>query len=265
MSWCSADEPFSIISATVFQSRCSRSCMISLSSSLPSTKCTYLRNLACFVYGCETWSLMLKNEHRLRVYENRMLRRIWAYEGWVNKILEKTAYWWALWSVLFTLYCSDDHIKKMRWAEHVVRMLDRKCEHCFGEKNWGKRPLGRTRRRWVDSFKTDLQLWVGEAWTGLFWLGIMIDSWWWWMRKWTFFFHKILGISWLFEDLIAFQEGLRSVESVQKMCLVSAGTGKNRHPNESLFIPNKKIYKILSWDIWISVGAANRKPPVVFW
>jgi len=28
------------------------------------------------VYGCETWSLMLREDHRLRVFENRVLRRI---------------------------------------------------------------------------------------------------------------------------------------------------------------------------------------------
>jgi hypothetical protein len=28
------------------------------------------------LYGCETWSLTLKEEHRLRVFENRLLRRI---------------------------------------------------------------------------------------------------------------------------------------------------------------------------------------------
>jgi len=30
------------------------------------------------LYGCETWSLTLREEHRLRVFENRMLRRIFG-------------------------------------------------------------------------------------------------------------------------------------------------------------------------------------------
>jgi hypothetical protein len=40
------------------------------------------------LYGCETWTLILREEHRLRVFENRMLRRIFEpkkYEatgGW---------------------------------------------------------------------------------------------------------------------------------------------------------------------------------------
>jgi hypothetical protein len=30
------------------------------------------------LYGCETWSLILREEHRLRVFENRALRRIFG-------------------------------------------------------------------------------------------------------------------------------------------------------------------------------------------
>jgi hypothetical protein len=34
--------------------------------------------LPCVLYGCETWSLTLREEHRLRVFENRVLRRIFG-------------------------------------------------------------------------------------------------------------------------------------------------------------------------------------------
>jgi hypothetical protein len=33
------------------------------------------------LYGCETWSLTLWEEHRLRVFENRVLRRIFGPKG----------------------------------------------------------------------------------------------------------------------------------------------------------------------------------------
>jgi hypothetical protein len=33
---------------------------------------------AVVLYGCETWSLTLREEHRLRVFENRVLRRIFG-------------------------------------------------------------------------------------------------------------------------------------------------------------------------------------------
>jgi len=45
----------------------------------------------CNLYGCETWSLTLRVEHRLRVSENRVLRRISGpkrEDGW---IVEKTS------------------------------------------------------------------------------------------------------------------------------------------------------------------------------
>jgi hypothetical protein len=44
-----------------------------------------------FTYGCETWSLKLREERRMRVFENRVLRRIFGdYEGKGNMGVEKT-------------------------------------------------------------------------------------------------------------------------------------------------------------------------------
>jgi hypothetical protein len=37
--------------------------------------------LPVILYGCETWSLALREEHRLRVFENRVLRRIFGPKG----------------------------------------------------------------------------------------------------------------------------------------------------------------------------------------
>jgi hypothetical protein len=34
--------------------------------------------LPVILYGCETWSLTLREEHRLRVFENRVLRRVFG-------------------------------------------------------------------------------------------------------------------------------------------------------------------------------------------
>jgi hypothetical protein len=34
--------------------------------------------LPVVLYGCETWSLTLREEHRLRVFENRVLRRVFG-------------------------------------------------------------------------------------------------------------------------------------------------------------------------------------------
>jgi hypothetical protein len=75
------------------------------------------------VYGCETWSLTLREEHRLRVFENRVLRRISE-----PKRDEVTGEWRKLHKEeLHNLYSSPDIIKqvksrRMRWAGHVARM-----------------------------------------------------------------------------------------------------------------------------------------------
>jgi len=34
--------------------------------------------LSFVLYGCETWSLKLREEHRLKVFDNRVLRRIFG-------------------------------------------------------------------------------------------------------------------------------------------------------------------------------------------
>jgi hypothetical protein len=47
-------------------------------------------NSPVVLYGCETWSLILREEHRLRVHENRVLRRIFAPKRDEVR-LEKTA------------------------------------------------------------------------------------------------------------------------------------------------------------------------------
>ena len=46
--------------------------------------------LPVVLYGCETWSLTLREEHRLRVFEERVLRRIFGpKKGWGNRRVEK--------------------------------------------------------------------------------------------------------------------------------------------------------------------------------
>jgi hypothetical protein len=48
--------------------------------------------LLVVLYGCETWPLTLREEYRLRVFENRVLRRIFGPKSnEVTRVLEKTA------------------------------------------------------------------------------------------------------------------------------------------------------------------------------
>jgi hypothetical protein len=75
------------------------------------------------LYGCETWSLTLEEGHRLRVFENRVLRRIFG-----PKRDEVTEEWRRLHNEeLNDLYSSTNIIRviksrRMRWAGHVARM-----------------------------------------------------------------------------------------------------------------------------------------------
>jgi hypothetical protein len=75
------------------------------------------------LYGCETWSLILREEHRLRVFQNRVLRRMFG-----PKRDEVTGEWRMLHNgELHILYSSPDIIRqiksrRMSWAGHVACM-----------------------------------------------------------------------------------------------------------------------------------------------
>jgi hypothetical protein len=79
--------------------------------------------LPVVLYGCETWSLTLREEHRLRVFGTRVLRGIFGPTR-----DEVTGEWRKLHSrELHNLYSSLDIIRqiksrRMRWAGHVARM-----------------------------------------------------------------------------------------------------------------------------------------------
>jgi hypothetical protein len=83
--------------------------------------------LPVVLYGCETWSLTLQEEHRLRVFENRVLRRIFGL-----KRDEVTGEWRKLHNEeLHDLYSSPSIIiiiksRRMRWEGHVARMGERR-------------------------------------------------------------------------------------------------------------------------------------------
>ena len=85
--------------------------------------------LPVVLYGCETWSVILREEHRLRVFENRVLRGIFG-----AKRDEVTGEWRRLHNEeLYDLYSSPNIIiwlsksKRMRWAGHVARMGSGRC------------------------------------------------------------------------------------------------------------------------------------------
>ncbi|KAJ4427168.1 hypothetical protein ANN_24784 [Periplaneta americana] len=113
--------------------------------------------LPVVLYGCETWTLTLREEQRLRVFENKVLRKIFG-----AKRDEVTGEWRKLHNAeLHALYSSPDIIRnikfrRLRWAGHVARMGESRNAHrvLVGMPE-GKRPLGRPRRRWEDNIKMD--------------------------------------------------------------------------------------------------------------
>ena len=83
--------------------------------------------LPVLLYGCKTWSLTFREEHRLWVFENRALRRIFGPRG------EEVTAAWRKWhnEELNDMYCSPNIVqviktRKMRWVGHIAHMGERR-------------------------------------------------------------------------------------------------------------------------------------------
>jgi len=114
----------------------------------------------------------LREERKLRVFENMVVRRIFG-----PRRDEVTGEWRRLHNEeLNSLYSSPNIVRviksiRMRWAGHVARMGEERVMYrVLVGKPEGRRPLGRPRRRWVDNISMDLQEvgcgyidWIGLA------------------------------------------------------------------------------------------------------
>jgi hypothetical protein len=82
--------------------------------------------LSVVLYGCETWSLSLREDHRLRVFENRVLKKIFGPKR--NEVIGR---WRKLHNEeLHNLSCLPSIIRMIKsrmmgWAGHVARMGSR--------------------------------------------------------------------------------------------------------------------------------------------
>jgi hypothetical protein len=113
--------------------------------------------LPVVLYACETWSLTLREEHRLRVFENRVLRKILVPKR------EDDGLWTKLHNdELQSLYSSPNIVRviksrRMRWVGHVARMdAGRGVYRVLVGRPEVKRPLVRPRRRWENNIKMNL-------------------------------------------------------------------------------------------------------------
>jgi hypothetical protein len=103
--------------------------------------------------------MTLREERRLRVFENRVLRRVFVTER-----VEVTGEWRKLQNEeLNDLYSLPNIVRvvksrRMRWAGHVAHMGEERGVHrVLVGKPEGKRPLGRPRRRWEGNINVDVQ------------------------------------------------------------------------------------------------------------
>jgi len=120
---------------------------------------TYRTIILPVIYGWETWSHILREERKLRVSENRVLRRIFGtmreeVTGELKKLHNEE---------LNDLYCSPNIVRviksrRMRLAGHVACMAERRGVYrVLVGKSEGKTPLGRPKRRWENIIKMELQ------------------------------------------------------------------------------------------------------------
>ena len=103
------------------------------SSFLLKIKVYGLITLPVVLYGCETWSLTLREEHSLRVFENSLLSIIFELKK--RDLTRKCA-------ELHNLELNDLNFRpnivgviqsrRARWAGHIARMGEEKCLQAFG-------------------------------------------------------------------------------------------------------------------------------------
>jgi hypothetical protein len=117
------------------------------------------------LYGCQTWSLGTKGEHSLKVFQSRVLRRIFGLER--DKVAGGDLY--SLPNIIRVMKS-----RRMRLAGHVARMVEKRTIYrLLVGRPERKRQLGIQRHRWVDNIIMDL---VGLGWGGVDWIGLAQDG-----------------------------------------------------------------------------------------
>jgi hypothetical protein len=125
--------------------------------------------LPVVLYGCETWSLTLREEHRLRIFGPKEVKVTGEWERLIISIIRISK------------------SRRMMWAGHVARMEGkRNACRLLVEKPEGKKPLGRPRCSWVDNIRMDLGK-VG--WGNVDWMGLVQDR-----NRWRALVNSVLNL-----------------------------------------------------------------------
>jgi hypothetical protein len=150
-----------------------------MSSTLLSKNINITIHRTIILYGCETWSLTLREECWLRVFENRVLGRKFG-----SKRDEVTKEWRELHNEELTdLYSSPNLIqviksRRMRLAGYVACTKERRDVYrVLVGKPDEERQLGRPMRRWEDNIKMNIRV---VRWWGIYWIDMAQDRDRWW-------------------------------------------------------------------------------------
>jgi hypothetical protein len=140
---------------------------------MPESKKTLARPPFSVILNVE-YLMAIHMSHRLRVFENRVLRRIFG-----PKRDELTGGWRKLHNEeLQNLYSSPSIIRmiksrRMSWTGHVARRREKmNAYRILVGKSEGKSPLGTPRRKWMDNIKMDL---IEIEWGGMDWIDLAQD------------------------------------------------------------------------------------------
>ena len=108
------------------------------------------------MYGCEVWSMTKKSEKLIYTFERKILKRIY---GPINEN--------GIWRMrhnkeIYDLFNEPKistlvKLKRLQWAGHVQRMDEERIPNrVMTGVMFGRRPVGKARKRWMDSVKEDI-------------------------------------------------------------------------------------------------------------
>ena len=111
--------------------------------------------LPLLTHGAKTWVLSKQDEHRLSIFERKILRRIYG------PVMDRGCWRIRTNQELYQLSCENDIVKfcklsRLRWAGHVIRKNDDDLSRRVLSELGGKRPRRTPRLLWENGVEEDL-------------------------------------------------------------------------------------------------------------